>query len=271
MQMRSPGLSLAAYVDGLQGAGRYTLTAREARQATGLKKDTLQKAARRLVLARRLCSPREGFFVTVPLEYQSAGAPPPSWFIHDLMQFVGQPYYVGMLSAAALHGAAHQQPQEFQVVTSLPLPSMHVGRARLRFVVKRKIEATPTLRLKTDTGSMAVSTPEVTALDLVSYVKACGGLGNVATVLAELSEKIDPTELVVAAQIDGERSVAQRLGYLLDVVLATDKAAALASWLAGQQTVYVPLRPTRKMRGHPKDDKWKVLVNAEVEPDEGVA
>jgi predicted transcriptional regulator of viral defense system len=270
MQMKSTGLSLADYVDGLQGAGRYTFTAREARQATGLKQDTLQKAARRLVLARRLCSPREGFFVTVPLEYQSASAPPPTWFIHDLMQFIGQPYYVGMLSAAALHGAGHQQPQEFQVVTSAPLPLMHGGRARLRFVVKRKIEATPTLSLKTDTGSIAVSTPEATALDLVRYVKACGGLSHVATVLAELSEKIEPAQLVEAARIDGERSVAQRLGYVLGVVEAAEKAAALAAWLSGQRTVYVPLRPTRATRGLPRDDKWKVLVNAAVEPDEGI-
>jgi len=114
--------------------------------------------------------------------------------------------------------------------------------------VKRKIEATPTLSLKTETGSMAVSTPEATALDLVRYVKACGGLGNVATVLAELSERIDPAQLFEAAQIDGERAVAQRLGYLLDVALATDKAAALASWLSGHRLCTWRLRPTRRSR-----------------------
>jgi hypothetical protein len=37
---------------------------------------------------------------------------------------------------------------------------------------------------------MRVSTPEATALDLVRYVTAAGHIGNVATVLAELSEKL---------------------------------------------------------------------------------
>ena len=41
---------------------------------------------------------------------------PADWFIAELMQFLDLPYYVGVLSAAALHGAAHQQAQEFHVV-----------------------------------------------------------------------------------------------------------------------------------------------------------
>lgn len=44
------------------------------------------------------------------------------------MKFLGQPYYVGLLSAAALHGAAHHQPQEFQVVTNKQFrPAVLVG------------------------------------------------------------------------------------------------------------------------------------------------
>ena len=34
------------------------------------------------------------------------------------MQFCRCEYYVGLLSAAALYGAAHQQPMVFQVLTS---------------------------------------------------------------------------------------------------------------------------------------------------------
>ncbi len=39
---------------------------------------------------------------------------------------------------------------------------------------------------------MRVSTPEATALDLVRFVTAAGHIGNVATVLAELSEELTP-------------------------------------------------------------------------------
>src|SRR6266496_3549594 len=103
--------SLSDLVDAFQATGRYVLRREEA----------LKKAARRLAAKGRIAIPRRGFFVIVPIEYRSAGAPPPSWFIDELMRFHGHPYYVGLLSAAALHGAGHQQPQEFQVVTNAQL------------------------------------------------------------------------------------------------------------------------------------------------------
>ena len=45
--------------------------------------------------------------------------------------------------------------------------------------------------VKTVTGSIRVSTPEATALDLLRYVAAAGYLSNVATVLHELAEACD--------------------------------------------------------------------------------
>ena len=265
--MKITSKPLADIVDRLQATGRYTFTSREALRQTKLKPQTFQKAARRLVQSRRLCSPREGFFVIVPLEYQSAGAPPPSWFVHNLMEHVDQPYYVGLLSAAALYGAAHQQPQEFQVVTSSPLPTMTAGRARLRFVVKQSVKRTPVQSMKTETGTMLVSVAESTALDLVRYVKATGGLSNIATVLGELLEKMDPVQLAKIARRE-DNAVAQRLGYLLDQVGGEATSRALAAWIAKAKPRVVPLRPTRVIRGLPKNEKWRVLVNADVEPDE---
>lgn len=175
----------------------------------------------------RICAPRRGFYVIVPVEYSHPGAPPPSWFIDDLMKFHGHPYYVGLLSAAALHGAAHQQPQEFQVVTDTTLRPVSVGRTRIRFFLKWRFAQTPTAKVKTETGAMRVSTPEATALDLVRYVGSAGQLGNVATVLSELSEKINSERLVEAARAEVELSVVQRLGFLLEQYAAPGVVAPL--------------------------------------------
>ena len=48
---------------------------------------------------------------------------------------------------------------------------------------------------------MRISTPEATAFDLVCYFAASGYAGNVATVLSELSEKLDPAALVKLADL----------------------------------------------------------------------
>ena len=40
--------------------------------------------------------------------------------IDQLMSYLQKPYYVCMLSAAELLGAAHQRPQQFSVMTTFP-------------------------------------------------------------------------------------------------------------------------------------------------------
>ena len=116
----SSGRTLSALVDDLQSGGRCTFDRSEALSALRVDALNLKKAATRLGSKRRIVAPRRGFYVIVPLEYRATGAPPPSWFSDNLMRHLGRPYYVGVLSAAALHGAGHQQPQEFQVMTDVP-------------------------------------------------------------------------------------------------------------------------------------------------------
>jgi predicted transcriptional regulator of viral defense system len=259
--------SLAELVDALQAGGRYTLNRAEATAALQVNSRALKKAVMRLAAKGRIAVPTRGFYVIVPLEYRSAGAPPPSWFIDELMRHLGRPYYVGVLSAAGLHGAAHQQPQEFQVVTAMARRPMVAGRARIRFLGKRHMGKTITTEVATETGTMRVSTPEATALDLVRYAPFAGGLGNVATVLAELAERIEPSRLVDAAAADGELVYAQRLGYLLDLVGAGQHAKELARLVAKENPRSILLRPGRPRKGCPVDRRWRVVVNERVEAD----
>ena len=267
MQRKAPRPHLSGFVDALQARGHYTFDRPEALKELGVTTEALESAVRRLAAKGRLAVPRRGFYVIVPPEYRSAGAPPPDWFIAELMRFEAQPYYVGLLSAAALHGAAHQQPQEFQIVTNRPLRPARAGRARIRFVTKATVDSTPVVDVKTQTGSMRVSTPEATALDLVRYVKRSGHLGNVATVLSELAEKLDAKALVEVARKNVEIAHVQRLGWLLDAVGAVSKAKALSVWVSGQRPRRVLLRPGSRAPIREEDPRWRVGVNEQVESD----
>ena len=253
------------FLDTLQAAGRYAFTRAEAARALGVSDVGLKNALWRLAKAGRLVSPRRGFYVIVPPEYRAAGSLPASWFIRDLMDYLGRPYYVGLLTAASLHGAAHQAPQEFQVVTDRPLGEIEVGRVRIRFVKKASLARTRTVGVKTPTGEMRVSSPEATALDLVRYPEHCGGLSNVATVLRELAERLDGTELVRVAEVEDEAAYAQRLGYLLDVVGRREVAEALASWVASRSPRVAPLASGAPITGTRRDARWRVAVNEEVD------
>lgn len=265
-----PFIGLRAFIDDAEAAGRYAFTAAEAQAALGVSDIALDNALRRLKIRRRLATPRRGLVVIVPTEYRAAGAPPPSWFIDDLMRFLGQPYYVGLLSAAALQGATAQEsiphgasPQEsmiFQVVTDRPTRPAQVGQARIEFHASRSIESEPTIEAQTKTGAMTVSTPEVTAFDLVKFSVACGGCSHVATVLSRLAEQIDPQALGAQAEVRPSPE-AQRLGFLLDRAGHSRLADVLLRSLASRR-----YRPVLLAPGMPRGDAtpalpWRVVPN----------
>ncbi len=189
-------ISLSKWVDSKQSQGRYSFTREEALLETGLKDDTLSKAALRLAGERRIARLHSGFYVIVPLEYRSHGITPADWFIADLMAYLRQPYYVGLLSAAAYHGASHQRAQQYHVITNQRTRQVKCHNLILRFFTKAEVMATPRDQIKTSTGMMAISTPEATALDLVAYYRQVGGLDRVLTVLQELGEKMEPGKIV---------------------------------------------------------------------------
>lgn len=262
-------MGLASFVDDLQARGRYFFTKEEVRKALRVSESALKLALIRLSKKGRLVSPRREFFVIVPLEYKSARTLPPEWFIDELMKFQEQPYYVGLLSAAALHGAGHQQPQKFQVVTNKPLRPIEIGRFSIQFFVKKRIDSTQTVDIKTPTGAMKVSSVEETAFDVVRYMDKAGQLGNVATVLKELSEKLKPKVIKKVLENEVEISVAQRLGYLLENLDKASLAFPIHDWLSKNTFPYIPLVISEKIdrKKVEKDPKWMILINEKIELD----
>ncbi len=258
--------TLAAFVEDLQARGRYTFTRAEGASSEERSDVALEAALRRLKQRGRIASPRRGLYVLVPLEYREAGCPPASWFIDDLMRFLKQPYYVGLLTAAAIHGAAHQQPMVFQVVTDRPTRPVRVGRVRIGFHMSRKIESAPVAKVQTETGSMRVSSPEATAFDLVRFAPAAGHLNNVATVLGELAEKLDAVALAKLAHSHAVPEV-QRLGYLLEQLDKRELAESLASRLEVERYRPVLLAPGQARGKAPADRRWSVIPNVTVETD----
>ena len=258
-------MTLEAWIDSLQARGRYTFVRAEAVKESGLSAEGVKKALQRLARRRRVAKVKNYFYVIVPLEYLHAGSPPPPWFIDSLMKAMGRPYYVGLLSAAGIHGASHHQPQEFQVLTDRPIRPVRVGRATVRFFVNKRVADTAVQNAKTATGTMRVSTPEATAVDLVRFARSAGQLDNVALVLVELVRLLEPAPLLKMVRAVGDVPNAQRLGYLLERVGARRLARPLHDWLKRQSARVIPLRPGRAAAGVPEDRRWHVLVTDPIE------
>ena len=212
-----------------------------------------------------LVMPRRGFYLIVDPAYRDLGALPATAWIDDLMRFHGTPYYVGLLSAASLHGAAHQQPMEFQVVAGSVLRPLTVGRVRICFFFSRRMDEAATERMKTSSGYIPVSTPEMTAFDLVRYRQGGSSVDHVATVLSELAERMEAKRVLAIARKGEKMPVVQRLGYLLDLTEHDDLAKPLHRLVEAAKPKFVPLDPQGEEGVSERDARWHVLVNTTIE------
>ena len=260
--------SASQFIDELLGDGRHTFVREEARKKLKVSSWAAYLALRRLAKAGRVVMPKSGFYVIVEPQYRVVGTLPPEWFIHSLMAELNKPYYVGLLSAAQLYGAAHHQPMEFQVVVpGKSIRPIHVGNVRIRFFGKGPFEASEITDVKTPTGYEKVSTPDTTAWDLVRYAKHSGGLENVITVLSELSEKLDAKKLLATAKKHDDVLTTQRLGWLLESLKEKDLAKGLADWVGKRNPPMRPLEPGSPLERSKENERWRLLINAKPVPE----
>jgi predicted transcriptional regulator of viral defense system len=214
--VQSKPANLSSYIAGLMASGRLVFSRAEAQAAISVSQGAFLDAAEKLQRRGQLINLRRGFYVVVPPQYLNLGSPPPASFIDALMRRERIPYYVGLLKAAELHGAAHQAVMEFQVVAGKQIAALKAGRIRLAFFYRKDLKevAAGIQEHKTDTGTMKISSPELTIFDLFRYPQASGGIDNIATVLSELGPKIDADKMAAIAPAF-ERAVVQRAGYML--------------------------------------------------------
>lgn len=259
-------MSASQYIEELQANGRYSFAVDEAARALGSSLVATRAALRRLKRKGALASPHQGFQVVVPPEYRRLGCLPAEQFIPDLMAFLNEPYYVGLLSAAAYHEAAHQTPMVFQVIVPSSRRSIECGKVKVDFIARQDMPETSVIERNTPRGILRVASPEATAVELVGYPEHSGYFDNIATVLAELTESIDPQKLVQEAR-RAPLAWIQRLGYLLCLVDEAELAGHLEVVLSERSAFVVALAPWKSMQGAPRDPRWRVAINIKVEPD----
>lgn len=261
------------WIDDLQRRGRITFSLKEVyEQFSSHNQAALKNALTRLVGKGRISSVWQGFYVIIPIEYSVKGIVPPVLYIDDMMKYLDRPYYISLLSAAVFYGAAHQRPQEFSVVsTSGSLRNSIKKGVKINFTSKKDIPTELVVKKKTKTGYVNVSSPELTAADLVQNEKEIGGLNRVATVLNELSNELNFNQVPGLFFEWIPAPVIQRLGYLLDVELGyTVKADELLKKMKefGCSTRNTPLKNRKSTVGRITDKKWRVIVNEQIEIDE---
>jgi len=263
---------LLNWIEKKQSWGKYVFCLQEVKtDFPDISEQALVLSLSRLSSKGRVLSVYKGFYLIIPPEYASRGLLPPMIFIDSLMNFVDKPYYVGLLSAAALHGASHQQPQEFFVVTNAKQFTTQRKGLKIRYITKKIIPEDLLEKRKTESGYVFVSNPELTAADVVYYNNRIGGINRAASVLNELVDAMNPRRISGSLINTLTIPTIQRLGYLLDVVLEqkilADKLFSESLKLK-KEFFRQPLKAGQVRKGFPKNDRWKIIINTDIEIDE---
>ena len=188
------------------------------------------------------------------------------------MAYLSKPYYVCMLSAAELLGAAHQRPQQFSVMTTFPKRRVISTRnVIIDWFYREELPEDALITKNTETGTIRISNPLLTAADLVQYQQHVGGLSRVATILEELAEQIDIKSQFASLASFVKKVTWQRLGYILEHVVEENE---LADELYDQirnlpgSLMYMPLSTSAENNTSERNCRWKININVQIEKDD---
>ena len=232
----------------------------------------LQNELYRLCSNKTIASVYRGFYVIIPVQYVLRGSVPATYYIDQLMAYLSKPYYVCMLSAAELLGAAHQRPQQFSVMTTFPKRRVVSTRnVIIDWFYREGLPEDALITKNTETGTIRISNPLLTAADLVQYQQHVGGLSRVATILEELSEQINIKSQFASLASFVKKVTWQRLGYILEHVVEENE---LADELYEQirnlpgSLMYMPLSTSAEDNTSERNSRWKININVEIETDD---
>ena len=268
--------NIRKWVDDLPKMGKNNFTQEEViKEFPSMNLSNIRNALYRLSKKGTIQSVWHGFYVIVSPEYGFKGVVPPTEYIDQLMKYLDKEYYVGLLNAAAFQGAAHQQPQTFSIVVNTDNLRGKIKKGvKINFVAKKNIPVRYIKQLTTRNGYINISTPELTAMDLLLYIREVGGINRVSTVLNELAEVMDFQNIGSDFLSYFNSAVIQRLGYILEEVLEYKELADTLYQKvndAGIKFRKYPLKVMGKgvsLTGYDTNEKWKIIINEEIEIDE---
>jgi len=248
-----------------QSRGKYSFSINEIRQLLQINNNSLRIALSRQADKNQILSIRKGFYLIIPPEYSHTSILPPEMFIHNLMSFLKFNYYVGLMTAAMYHGASHQKPQEFFVIVEkIPLRTIEKNGVRINFITKKNLNPDGISQIKTTTGYMNISNPEMTFLDLLIYENRIGGINRAIEMMLEINDTLSITRFKRIVN-NVPITVLQRAGYILENFLEKQNFADfIFNNLKNKLFYRTGLSLASKNTGN-CSNRWKVIENVKLE------
>ena len=259
--MKNRGLE---FTEWLQSKGRQTFTLEEAIDQLKVSRKTMLEILSRLGRSGRILTITRGLYALIHPSERVHGIRP-LHIINAFMRYTQLPYYVGLLSAADFWGAAHHKPQVLQVIVAEQRLLRRLGNLRIELHTQKDFPKKGIVEKTIESGYFSISSIELTALDLLTYQSACGGIDNVCLIINDLKSELDVKKIMVLGKEYDVFSSIQRLGFLLESFSEKlEFLEELKEWVIKRKPSPILLVPTTPRSGKLHPD-WKVVGNVKVE------
>lgn len=264
MTSKTLGLTSARLLTTLAEENRTIFSIADAQEILGSSYDATRHTLRRLTRAGWLARIAAGRYAIVPLSSGDQAAPQVNRYVIARELLGETPYYVSHESAMDIHNMLTRPVTSVTVTTPRRLKSHKILDVPYRFVY-----APPSalwgceLVWVTPYEQVTVSDLERTILDGLARPDLCAGVGQVAIGLWLHRDDFDWGKLSDYAKKLGRHSVAQRLGYLLELYdLGTPALIESLQEMVGDNYTRLDLLLPDK---GPTLARWRLWLNLEPE------
>lgn len=260
-------MTVYEYTQYLLSVEEYAFSWEELWANCGKGKIALTRELSRLEKKKQVINLRKGFYVIIPPRYGKQERLPVQLYIAKLFGFLNRPYYLAFYSAAKFYGAGHQQIQNDYVMTvNPPMRAIQKNGMVIRFFTTSNWPVDNIATKKSDAGYFNISSPALTAADLIHYQTKLGGLNRMLPILQELAEEIAKKDLIKLLTWYPYKSTLQRMGYLLEILNAEeDLVNPIRENLEKARTYPVLLKPGSGQKAGAVNNPWKVDENLKLE------
>ena len=256
------------YIKHLLSIENYSFSLEDLSNQTNSEGTSLKFELARLVEKKEIINLRKGFYLIIPPRYSKQGYLPSQLYIDKLCKSLDRNYYLGFYTAAKYHGASHQQRhREYVMIEKPKLRDIKKGNLDIRFITSSKWPTRNIVERKSDAGIFKISSPSLTAVDLIHHQTKLGGLNRIFTIIEELSEEITESDIRDLLTWYPHRSTLQRFGFILEKLQAEVNLTEIKDYLKSSQFFPVLLSPKGNEKPGSVDNKWKVDVNIKLESD----
>jgi predicted transcriptional regulator of viral defense system len=262
-------LTVADYIKQCLSVEEYSFSLTELQTVLDKSEASITSELSRLIEKKTIVNLRKGFYLIIPPRYSKQGQVPIQLYIEKLFKYLNRNYYLGFYSAAKFHGASHQQTQRDYLMTEKPkLNDIKKNTFDIRFFTTSKWSNKNLLDKKSDAGIFKISSPALTAVDLIHHQTKLGGLNRMLAILEELSEEINQKDIAELLTWYPHKSTLQRFGFLLEEVGADENLSTqIKIHLKKSKFFPVLLSPKTGQKPGAVNNFWKVAINIKLESD----